>query len=119
MENEEVGVVVDGLLTPFTTILKLVPPTTTVLISTVSIDALLMTQFDDIPVRLQVEVPGASVIWGGKLMMMNDVEISLLIFLNHTVYLLTAFMLVLVALTPDSTMVEGLATMSNVPLSIR
>jgi hypothetical protein len=66
--NVPVGVVVVGLLTPLTTTVKLVPAATTVLISTVNIDELLIKQVDDIPDKVHVDVEGVSVTYEGKLM---------------------------------------------------
>lgn len=51
---DAVGVVVGGLVTAFITIDRLVPPLIMVLISTVSLNALLTWQTDAYPVRLQL-----------------------------------------------------------------
>lgn len=50
---------------------------------------------------------------------MNDVVISLLIVLNEIVYLLIALMLVFVTTHSDHNIVDGVDTISTVPLSTK
>lgn len=72
-------------------------------------------QVDEWEVRVQVEEPMLMVF--GNLMVMKDVVISLLIFLNHITYLLTALILVLVIVAPNYTIPDATQTISTVPRS--
>lgn len=72
-------------------------------------------QVDEWEVRVQVEEPMLMVF--GNLMVMKDVVINLLIFLNHITYLLTALILVLVIVAPNYTILDATQTISTVPRS--
>ena len=72
-------------------------------------------QVEEWEVRVQVEEPMLMVF--GNVMVMKDVVISLLIFLNHITYLLTALILVLVIVAPNYTILDATQTISTVPRS--
>lgn len=68
---------------------------------------------------MQVEVLGEREICEGKTSMMKEVEIRRFRVFNQIVFLDIALILVLATFIPNSVMVEGVDTMSTVPLSIR
>ena len=55
----------------------------------------------------------------GKLTIINEVLINWLTDLNHNVYLVTALILVLLAVTPNCVIVDGVLTISTVLRSIK
>ena len=114
---EDVGVVVLGFMTELIVKDKFVDGGTWVLISTIRLVEFVIVQVEAIPDRLQVEEPILIVL--GNTIITKDVETSRLTFLNQSVYRLIALILVLAIVSPNSVIVEGVATISTVALSTR
>ncbi len=114
---EDVGVVVLGFMTELIVKDKFVDGGTWVLMSTIKLVEFVIVQVEAIPDRLQLEEPILMVL--GNTTIIKEVETNLLTFLNQSVYRLIALILVLETVTPNSAIVEGVATISTVPLSTR
>lgn len=119
MVIEVVAVVVAGLVTELIVTDKLVP---TFIIEFMSINRELfdwIRQVDAMPGNEQLDDDTDTVIDGGRVIVKNDVDINLFMFLNHTTYLVTAFILLLVITTPYSTIVDGVLIICTILLSAR